>query len=62
MQDRTAIRQRYGIKGSQADDCIKAWCCGGMALMQHEKEVLLKDGQSQGGEGYRKSEGMRYEG
>jgi hypothetical protein len=36
------MRARYGIEGSGSDDCMAAWCCHCCALIQEEKESLLR--------------------
>ena len=36
---RTAIREKYGIEGSSASDCMVATCCCCCALVQHDNEV-----------------------
>ena len=63
MSDRAEIRHRYGLKGSDFDDFIRACCCGGMILLQHEKEVITltkDDAQQPNTQGYQSQPGMSY--
>ena len=66
MMDRGELRKRWGLKGSETDDCLRAWCCGGMALLQHEKEAVLLGGAGErtgvDSVGYQRQEGMSYGG
>lgn len=44
MIKRKEIRERYGIKGSDVDDCCMSYWCGCCAVIQHEKEVMRRTG------------------
>jgi len=37
------MRDRYGIQGSMMGDCAGAYCCTCCALVQEEKEALLRE-------------------
>ncbi|EQL02446.1 hypothetical protein G6O67_008432 [Ophiocordyceps sinensis] len=39
MMKRGEIRDRYGIKGSDCEDCAVSFCCSCCAMIQQDKEV-----------------------
>ncbi|KAK3320167.1 PLAC8 family-domain-containing protein [Cercophora scortea] len=39
MRHRTQIRQRYGIAGSETNDCCTSYWCACCAIIQHDNEV-----------------------
>ena len=42
MQQRTKIRERYGIKGSTMNDCCVAYWCPCCSTVQNDKEVVSR--------------------
>ncbi|CCF42511.1 hypothetical protein CH063_02855 [Colletotrichum higginsianum] len=58
MRERFQIRQRYGIKGSDARDCCASYWCFSSALVQHEREVLARQKTSPVVQGYQKQPAM----
>jgi PLAC8 family len=42
MIKRREIRNRFGLKGDEVDDCIMSACCACCALVQQEKEVVAR--------------------
>lgn len=42
MQQRTKIRERYGIKGSTVNDCCVAYWCPCCSTVQNDKEVVSR--------------------
>ncbi|TVY50712.1 Protein PLANT CADMIUM RESISTANCE 2 [Lachnellula cervina] len=55
---RTALRRTYNIQGDNLTDCLFSAFCHCCVLIQQEKEVIGKNSQGVGSEGYRKTEGM----
>lgn len=56
------MRAKHGIEGNGCTDCMTAWCCYCCALIQEEKESLLR---TQGvdpktGQQYQAPTGMSY--
>ena len=63
MSDRAEMRRKYGLKGSGFDDFIRACCCGGVILLQHEKEAIMltkAEAQPPNTLGYQSQPGMSY--
>lgn len=63
MFDRAEMRRRYGLKGSRTDDFFRAWCCGGIVLLQHEKEAIMltkAEPRRPDAQGYQTQPGMSY--
>jgi hypothetical protein len=42
MEHRAEIRRRYGIKGSDTNDCLVSCFCCACAVMQHDDEVKAR--------------------
>ncbi|KAL0932546.1 uncharacterized protein CTRU02_211509 [Colletotrichum truncatum] len=59
MRERFQIRQRYGIKGSDARDCCASYWCLSSALVQHEREVIARQTRRPDTQGYQKQPAMR---
>jgi hypothetical protein len=57
------MRARYGIEGSGSDDCMAAWCCHCCALIQEEKESLLRNAgiEAKTGQQYQSPAGMNFQ-
>jgi hypothetical protein len=57
------MRARYGIEGSESDDCMEAWCCHCCALIQEEKESLLRNAgiEAKTGQQYQSPAGMNFQ-
>ncbi|KAF2814679.1 PLAC8-domain-containing protein [Mytilinidion resinicola] len=63
MSTRSEIRHKYGIRGSNKDDCMTHCFCAWCALVQEEKELLWHEEQRVGSgldNGYRRGEQMVY--
>ena len=45
MSTRREIRYKYGIRGSNRGDCMRSACCPYCALVQEEREILLREDQ-----------------
>lgn len=60
MRQRSEIRYRYGLIGSEAGDICTHYCCGPCALCQEEREVKAREDQRQTQQGYQKNSGMVY--
>lgn len=70
MFQRTRIREKYQLKGSLANDCGKAYCCGPCTLIQDEREVTHREDERRrfagpsdgavGDGGYKRQETMVY--
>lgn len=58
MRKRFQIRQRYGIKGSDATDCCASYWCFSSALVQHEREVLARQTMNPVTQGYQRQPAM----
>jgi PLAC8 family len=56
------MRARFGIEGNGCGDCMAAWCCHCCALIQEEKESLLRTGgiDAKTGQQYQAPNGMTY--
>lgn len=42
MKHRAEIRQRYGIKGSETNDCLVSCFCCACALLQQDDELKTR--------------------
>ncbi|OHW98907.1 PLAC8 family protein [Colletotrichum incanum] len=58
MQKRFQIRQRYGIKGTDARDCCASYWRLSSALVQHEREVLARQTTTPVTQSYQKQPAM----
>ena len=45
MSTRREIRCKYGIRGSNHGDCMRSACCPYCALVQEERDILLREDQ-----------------
>lgn len=45
MSTRREIRYKYSIRGSNRGDCMRSACCPYCALVQEEREILLREDQ-----------------
>lgn len=44
INNRTEIRERYGIRGDTCGDCLASWLCRCCALTQERRELELEEG------------------
>lgn len=58
MQQRSKIRQQYGIKGSTTGDCCVAYWCPCCSTVQNDKEVVART-QGLVTDGYQQEGGMQ---
>ena len=58
MQQRSRIRQQYGIKGSTTSDCCVAYWCPSCSTVQNDKEVVFRT-QGLVTDGYQQEGGMQ---
>jgi hypothetical protein len=56
------MRARFGIEGGGCGDCMTTWCCYCCALIQEEKESLLRTAgiDAKTGQQYQAPNGMTY--
>ncbi|KAK0610542.1 PLAC8 family-domain-containing protein [Bombardia bombarda] len=59
LDQRGEIRKKYGIEGSEQDDCCTSYWCGSCAALQQDNEVKLRAARNAPiMEGYKKQEDM----
>lgn len=62
MANRREIRYRYGIEGSNCEDCWKTAFCPCCALVQEEKETIMRQNWTSDEERLMRDQSMRENG
>ncbi|KAL4936333.1 PLAC8 family-domain-containing protein [Aspergillus oleicola] len=60
MMKRRDMREKFGIKGSFAKDCLCSCCCTCCVLVQQDKELDKQAARFQSASGYQAPSGMSY--
>lgn len=61
MLKRWEIRNQFGLKGNEVEDCLVSSCCAFCAIIQQEKEVVVRQRTYTGRQGPSETANMGYQ-